>query len=91
MPLLIAALGPTERVASTREASVLSPGRARFESMPGQCYPGFICVVYESGFESRQGQDFSVFHSVQTGSEAHPASYPTGTVDSFPGGRAART
>jgi hypothetical protein len=27
--------------------------------------------------------DFFLFHSVQTGSEAHPASYPIGTADPF--------
>jgi hypothetical protein len=32
---------------------------------------------------------FSLLHSVQTDSGAHPASYPTGTGDSFPGGKAA--
>jgi hypothetical protein len=31
------------------------------------------------GFDSRQGQDFSLLHNVQTGSGAHPASYPMGT------------
>jgi hypothetical protein len=40
-------------------------------------------------FESRQGQDFSSLHSVQTGSGARPASYPTGIGGSFPGGKAA--
>jgi len=29
-------------------------------------------------------------HCVQTGSGAHPASYPVDTRDSFPGGKAAR-
>jgi hypothetical protein len=28
-------------------------------------------------------RDFSILHSVQTGSEAHPASYPMGTWSSF--------
>jgi hypothetical protein len=28
-------------------------------------------------------RDFSVFHNVQTGSGAHPASYPVGTIGSF--------
>jgi hypothetical protein len=31
-------------------------------------------------------RDFSPLRSVQTGSEAHPASYSMGTQDSFPGG-----
>jgi hypothetical protein len=31
----------------------------------------------------------SLRHSVQTGSEAHPASYPMGTGGAFPGGEAA--
>jgi hypothetical protein len=30
------------------------------------------------------GQEFALLHVVQTGSEAHPTSYPMGTGDSFP-------
>jgi hypothetical protein len=37
------------------------------------------------GFDSRQGQDFSRLHNVQTGSGAHPATYPMGTGAIFPG------
>jgi hypothetical protein len=33
--------------------------------------------------------NFSLYHRVQNGSEAHPASYPMGKRDSFPGGKAA--
>jgi hypothetical protein len=33
-------------------------------------------------------RNFSLRHHVQNGSGAHPASYPMGTRDSFPGGRA---
>jgi hypothetical protein len=33
--------------------------------------------------------NFSLRHSVQHGSGAHPASYPMGTKGSFPGGKAA--
>jgi hypothetical protein len=37
------------------------------------------------GFESREGLgNFSLHHRVQTGSEAHPASYPMGTRGYFP-------
>jgi hypothetical protein len=32
-------------------------------------------------------KDFSLFHSVQTGSRDHPASYPMGIRGSFPGVR----
>jgi len=32
--------------------------------------------------------NFSLHHSVQNGSEARPASYPVGTRDSFPRGKA---
>jgi hypothetical protein len=32
------------------------------------------------------GHDFYLPHSVQTGSGAHPASYPVGTGGDFPGG-----
>jgi hypothetical protein len=35
------------------------------------------------------GRDVSLLHSVQTGSGAHPASYPMGTGGSFPGDKAA--
>jgi hypothetical protein len=35
-------------------------------------------------YESRQGQDFSPLYVVQTGSGAHPASYPMGVGGSFP-------
>jgi hypothetical protein len=31
--------------------------------------------------------NFSLHHCVQNGSGAHPASYPMGTKDSFPGGK----
>jgi hypothetical protein len=34
--------------------------------------------------------NFSLHHRVQTGSGAHPASYPMGTRDSFPGGWSGR-
>jgi hypothetical protein len=43
------------------------------------------------GFSSWWGQDFSLFHSVQTNSGAHPASYPVGLGGSFPGEKAAET
>jgi hypothetical protein len=42
-----------------------------------------------SEFESRAGQEFSLLHVVQTGSEALPASNPMGTGGSFPGGKPA--
>jgi hypothetical protein len=38
-----------------------------------------------SEFESRQSQEFSLLHVVQTGSGGHPTSYPIGTEGSFPG------
>jgi hypothetical protein len=41
--------------------------------------------------EFRQGRDFSLLHVVQTGSGAHPASYPMGTDGSFSGGKASRS
>jgi hypothetical protein len=42
-----------------------------------------------SEFESRQGQEFSLLHVVQTGSGVPPTSHPMGTGGSFPGGKAA--
>jgi hypothetical protein len=35
------------------------------------------------------GWNFSLHHRVQNGSEAHPASYPMGTMGYFPGDKAA--
>jgi hypothetical protein len=37
--------------------------------------------------DSREGQDVSLLHNVQTGSGAHPASYPVSTGGSFSGGK----
>jgi hypothetical protein len=43
-------------------------------------------VVGRTEFESWWGStDFSLHHRVQTGSGAHPASYPMGTEGSFSG------
>jgi hypothetical protein len=41
------------------------------------------------GFDSWHGQEISLLHRVQTGSGAHPASYPMGIGGSFPGGKVA--
>jgi hypothetical protein len=43
----------------------------------------------DPGFESRQGLNSFLRHSVQTGFGVYPASYPMGTRGSFPGGKAA--
>jgi hypothetical protein len=40
-----------------------------------------------SQFESREGLECSLLHIVQTGSGAHPTSYPLGTRGSFPGSK----
>jgi hypothetical protein len=37
-----------------------------------------------AGFDSRQGEVLFLLHSVQTGSEAHPAPYTMGTGDFTP-------
>jgi hypothetical protein len=42
------------------------------------------------GFNSQQGQDFSLLHSIQTIFGTHPASYPMSTGDNFPRGKVAR-
>jgi hypothetical protein len=46
-------------------------------------------IKHSEDFESRWEQDFSPLHLVQTGSGAHPASYPMDTGGAFPGGKAA--
>jgi hypothetical protein len=52
-------------------------------------------IVSDYGLDDRAievrsptGADFSSSPCVQTGSGAHPASYPVGTGGSFPGGKA---
>jgi hypothetical protein len=50
---------------------------------------GYVLDGRESEIESRQDQDFSPLHVVQTGSGALPASYPMGTKGSTSGGKAA--
>jgi hypothetical protein len=42
-----------------------------------------------SEFESRGGEEFSLLHVVQTGSEVHATSYPMRNEGSFSGGKAA--
>jgi hypothetical protein len=44
----------------------------------------------ESEFESPLGQKFTFLYIVQTGSGAHPTSYPMGTGGFFSGSKAAR-
>jgi hypothetical protein len=39
----------------------------------------------QPGLASRQGQDVSLLHTVQTGSGAHPTSYPMSTGGFSPG------
>jgi hypothetical protein len=41
------------------------------------------------GVDSRQGQDYSVLHSIHTASGVHQASYPMRIGGNFPGGKAA--
>jgi hypothetical protein len=48
-----------------------------------------IMLLFEKPrFDSRQGQAFYRLHYVQTGSRAHPASYPGGTGGFSPGVKA---
>jgi hypothetical protein len=44
---------------------------------------------WTAGIQFPAGVRFSLLHSVQSGSGAHPASYPLGTGGSFPGGKTA--
>jgi hypothetical protein len=50
----------------------------------------FIMLIFTTRRSSSPGRvkNCSLLHSVQTGSGAHPASYPMGTGGSFPGGKA---
>jgi hypothetical protein len=56
-----------------------------------------LCTALGYGLDDRGSRvrfpvgagNFSLHHSVQNGSAAHPASYPMGMRGSFPGGKAA--
>jgi hypothetical protein len=56
-----------------------------------------VCIALGYGLDGRGSRvrfpagvgNLSLHHRVQTGSGAHPASYPMGTRGSFPGGKAA--
>jgi hypothetical protein len=52
-----------------------------------------VSIVSDYGLDDRgsitdEAEDFSFSLCVQIGSGAHPASYPMGTGDPFPGGKA---
>jgi hypothetical protein len=49
----------------------------------------FVFRLFINAVSIAAVQDFSLLHIVQTGSAAHPASYPMGTGGSFPRGKAA--
>jgi hypothetical protein len=57
----------------------------------------YLVVLLSYGLDDRSSRvrfpagtgNFSLHQRVQNGFGAHPASYPTGTRGSFPGGRAA--
>jgi hypothetical protein len=55
-----------------------------YRNLPGAGTAQSGWTTEGSEFESRQGQEHSLLHSVQTGSGDHPASSPMGT-----GGKAA--
>jgi hypothetical protein len=89
-----------EQVASSSNASELHSGRVWYESaktptilllpvvLLSTSIIGAVSIVTSYGLDA-EGKDFSPLHVVQTGSGAHVASYPMGTGDSFPGGKAA--
>jgi hypothetical protein len=58
------------------------------EPDPEECYSDGLWAG-QVMFDSRQRQDFSLLHSIQTGFGAHPALYPMGTGGDFPWGKAA--
>jgi hypothetical protein len=45
-------------------------------------------TAWTAVFDFRKKQDFSLLHGDQPGSGTHPASYPMGTGDDFPGSKA---
>jgi hypothetical protein len=48
-----------------------------------------VSIMLTIKIDSRQRQEIFFLHNVQTGSGAHPASYPLGTGGSFPGDKVA--
>jgi hypothetical protein len=59
------------------------PSRSRDSAL------GTDWTTERSEFESRWGQERSLLYVVQTGYGVHPTSYPMGTGDLSPGGKAA--
>jgi hypothetical protein len=66
-------------------------------SLKGQSCDSSVGIALGYGLEDRGSRvrfpagagNFSLHHRVQNSSGTHPASYPMGTRDSFPGGKAA--
>jgi hypothetical protein len=57
-----------------------------YSSEKSRCSSVSIATGSTAGIRFPGGtSDFSVFHNVQTGSGAHPISFPKGIGDSFPG------
>jgi hypothetical protein len=55
-----------------------------------ECYGAGLRIGWSEVRVPTGAGNFSLHHRVQTGSGAHPTSYPMGNRDSFPGGKAAR-
>jgi len=53
-----------------------------------QTVEGLLYGLDDWGSIPGKGKIFSLYHRVQTGSEAHPASYPLDTRSPFPDGKA---
>jgi hypothetical protein len=66
----------------------LDPSKSRDSSVGIELGYGFDDRGSRVRFLAGAG-NFSLHHRVQTGSEAHPASYPVGTTVSFSEGKAA--
>jgi hypothetical protein len=82
------------------EVFVTSPRALGTPPLPQSYLPSTISVSPELACRSRDGRGvgvrvpvgarFSLLHVVQTGSGAHPVSYPVGTGGPFHGGKAVR-
>jgi hypothetical protein len=67
------------------------------ETSRAESHDSSLCIGMGYGLDDRGSRvrfaagagNFSLHHRVQTGSGTHPASYPMGIRESFPGGKAA--
>jgi len=63
--------------------------KATYHRLPWSTVDSIQLIIWSAIFLCDGGNDLFFWHRFQTGSGAHPAFYPMGIGDSFPGGKVA--